>query len=158
MNSIYFNGRCKALETKLLSDLQLNELVKCREVVEVTNLLNSYNFLKGESVANFEDLLSLIEREEKEFLAFLKRSTPNENFTKLSVSFLFLKIGFLLIIIGNSYYFGHYLLSLIFRPISIQYAPYELKNEYYIKANRKLLNALKTNKKKYIQKLKDVKS
>ena len=82
MNSIYFNGRCKALETKLLSDLQLNELVKCREVVEVTNLLNSYNFLKGESVVNFEDLLSLIEREEKEFLAFLKRSTPNENFTK----------------------------------------------------------------------------
>lgn len=89
---------------------------------------------------------------------YLSITFSDENFTKLSVSFLFLKIGFLLIIIGNSYYFGHYLLSLIFRPISIQYAPYELKNEYYIKANRKLLNALKTNKKKYIQKLKDVKS
>ena len=88
---------------------------------------------------------------------YLSITFNDENFTKLSVSFLFLKIGFLLIIIGNSYYFGHYLLSLIFRPISIQYAPYELKNEYYIKANRKLLNALKTNKKKYIQKLKDVK-
>lgn len=66
----------------MLSNLQLNELVKCREVVEVVNLLNSYNFLRGESVGHFEDLLSLIDREEREFLAFLKRSTPNENFTK----------------------------------------------------------------------------
>ncbi len=82
MNSIYFNGRSKALETKLLSNLQLNELIKCREVVEVTNLLNSYNFLKGENVASFEDLLALLDREEKEFLAFLKRNTPNENFAK----------------------------------------------------------------------------
>ena len=82
MNNIYFNGRCKALETKLLSLVQLNEIVKCKEVAEVVNLLNSYNFLKGESVANFQDLLVLIEREEKEFLQFLKRTTPNPNFAK----------------------------------------------------------------------------
>ncbi len=82
MNSIYFNGRCKALETKLLNDIQLNELIKCREVVEVVTLLNSYNFLRGENVASFQDLLLLIDREEREFLAFLKRNTPNENFTK----------------------------------------------------------------------------
>ena len=82
MNSIYFVGRCKALETKLLSNLQLNELIKCRELAEVVTLLNSYNFLKGENVTTFSDLLTLIDREEQEFLAFLKRSTPNENFTK----------------------------------------------------------------------------
>ncbi len=82
MNSYYFVGRCKALETKLLSSLQLNELIKCREVVEVVSLLNSYNFLKGENVNTFSDLLALLDREEQEFLAFLKRSTPNENFTK----------------------------------------------------------------------------
>ena len=40
MNSIYFVGRCKALETKLLSNLQLNELIKCREVAEVVTLLS----------------------------------------------------------------------------------------------------------------------
>ena len=72
----------------------------------------------------------------------------------LTISFIFLKVGFLLIIIGNSYYFGHYLLSMIFRPISIQYAPYELKNKSYIKANRKLLNILNIRKKGL--KLKDI--
>lgn len=82
MNSYYFVGRCKALETKLLSSLQLNELIKCREVVEVVSLLNSYNFLKGENINTFSDLLALLDREEQEFLAFLKRSTPNENYTK----------------------------------------------------------------------------
>ena len=67
-------------------------------------------------------------------------------FEKLKLSFFFLKYGFLLLIIGNSYYFGHYLLSLIFRPIAIQYTPYNLKNDYYIKANRKLKNFLNTRK------------
>ena len=71
----------------------------------------------------------------------------DEIFQKLNISFFILKTGFLLIIIGNSYYFGHYLLSMIFRPISIQYAPYELKNKSYVKANRKLINILKTRKK-----------
>ena len=67
-------------------------------------------------------------------------------FEKLKLSIFFVKYGFLLLIIGNSYYFGHYLLSLIFRPIAIQYTPYYLKNDYYIKANRKLKNFLNTRK------------
>ena len=66
----------------------------------------------------------------------------DENFKNLKKAFILLKIGFLIIIIGNSYYFGHYLLSIIFRPISIQYTPYELKNKSYIKANKKLSNAI----------------
>ena len=77
---------------------------------------------------------------------YLSITFSDEIFQKLIISFIILKYGFLLTIIGNSYYFGHYLLSMIFRPISIQYAPYELKNEWYIKANRKLLNVLNTRK------------
>ena len=79
-----------------------------------------------------------------------------ETFKKLEISFFILKIGFLLIVIGNSYYFGHYLLSMIFRPISIQYVPYELKNKNYIKANRKLINFINTRKNG--QKMKEVKN
>ena len=85
---------------------------------------------------------------------YLTITFSDEIFKKLNLSFIFLKIGFLLTTIGNSYYFGHYLLSMIFRPISIQYAPYELKNNCYIKANRKLLNVLNTRKNGL--KLKDV--
>ena len=85
---------------------------------------------------------------------YLSETFAEGSFKKLNISFIILKIGFLLIAIGNSYYFGHYLLSMIFRPISIQYAPYELKNKCYIKANRKLLNILNTRKKGL--KLKDV--
>ena len=52
-------------------------------------------------------------------------------------TFFCLKIGFLLCIISNSYYYGHHLLALIFRPIALQYAPPKLK-QYYIRANRNL--------------------
>ena len=85
---------------------------------------------------------------------YVSISFGEENFQKLNISLFILKNGFLLILIGNSYYFGHYLLSMIFRPISIQYAPYELKNKSYVKANRKLINILNTKKSAF--KLKDV--
>ena len=85
---------------------------------------------------------------------YVSISFGEEIFQKLNISLFILKNGFLLILIGNSYYFGHYLLSMIFRPISIQYAPYELKNKSYIKANRKLINILNTRKSGL--KLKDV--
>lgn len=71
-----------------------------------------------------------------------------ENLKNLKLSFIILKFGFLLIIIGNSYYYGHYVLSMIFRPISIEYAPYELKNHNYIKTKRNLINILVTKKKR----------
>ena len=51
--------------------------------------------------------------------------------------FFCLETGFLLCIISNSYYYGHHLLALIFRPIALQYAPPKLK-QYYIRANRNL--------------------
>lgn len=87
---------------------------------------------------------------------YLSITFSEENLAKLINSFFFLKIGFLLILVGNSYYFGHHFLSMIFRPISVQYAPYELKNDNYIKANRKLWNTLVTKKKSL--RLKDVRS
>ena len=85
---------------------------------------------------------------------YVSISFGEEIFQKLNISLFILKNGFLLILIGNSYYFGHYLLSMIFRPLSIQYAPYELKNKSYVKANRKLINILNTKKSAF--KLKDV--
>lgn len=87
---------------------------------------------------------------------YLSITFGEEIFAKLINSFFFLKIGFLLILVGNSYYFGHHFLSVIFRPISVQYAPYELKNNNYVKANRKLWNTLNTRKKSL--RLKDVRS
>ena len=47
------------------------------------------------------------------------------------------------IIIGNSYYFGHYILSMILRPVAIQFAPYKLKNDCYVKANVRLKNMMR---------------
>ena len=77
---------------------------------------------------------------------YLSILNGEENLKNLKISFRILKFGFLLIIIGNSYYYGHYLLSMIFRPISIQYSPYELKNNNYIKAKRNLYNILVTKR------------
>lgn len=90
------------------------------------------------------------------FYFYFSITFENETFKILKISFFILKIAFLLILIGNSYYFGHYLLSMIFRPISIQYIPYELKNKNYIKANRKLINFINTRKNGL--KLKEVKN
>ncbi len=73
---------------------------------------------------------------------FNKANHDNEDFQHLYTSLIILKIGFFPIIIGNSYYFGYYFLSTIFRPIAIDDIPYELKNKNYIKANRKLWNAM----------------
>ena len=63
-----------------------------------------------------------------------------EKFYYLNISFIIFKIGIFPVILGNSYYFGYYFLSIIFRPLSIEYAPYELKNNHYVKARRKLAN------------------
>ena len=43
-----------------------------------------------------------------------------------------LKIGFMPASFGNAFYFGYYFLAKIFRPIAIEFAPYELKNKYVI--------------------------
>ena len=78
---------------------------------------------------------------------FISSLFGEETFKNLNISFTLLKCGFLLIIIGNSYYFGHYLLSMIFRPVATQCKPFIAKNESYVKANRKLRNAMNTRNK-----------
>ena len=65
-------------------------------------------------------------------LNFINYAYNNETYKDLTNIFSYLKIGFLLSIISNSLYYGHHLLSLIFRPIALQYAPAKLK-KYYIR-------------------------
>ena len=68
---------------------------------------------------------------------FLNYADNNEYYDDLENNFLTLKIGFLLSVLSNSYYYGHKILSNIFRPISLQYAPAKLK-KFCIKANKNL--------------------
>ena len=68
----------------------------------------------------------------------------NETYKDLSNIFFYLKIGFLLSIISNSLYYGHHLLSLIFRPIALQYAPAKIK-KYYIRPSWNLSAILSLN-------------
>ena len=70
------------------------------------------------------------------FLSYLL--DHNDDDQDLSIILLTLKIGFILITISNSYYYGYHLLSLIFRPIALQYAPARLKKNYIL-VNRKTL-------------------
>ena len=74
---------------------------------------------------------------------FISSIFGKENFQNLNISFFLLKISFLFILIGNSYYFGHYILSMILRPVAIQFAPYKLKNDCYVKANVRLKNMMR---------------
>ena len=68
---------------------------------------------------------------------FVKYKDNSECYKDLEKTLSTLKIGFLLCVLSNSYYYGHQILSIIFRPISIQYAPVKLK-KFYIKANKNL--------------------
>ena len=68
---------------------------------------------------------------------FINSARKNETFNDLKLIIFLLKLGFLLTTISNSYYYGHHLLSLVFRPIAIQYTPAKLK-KYYIRANKKM--------------------
>ena len=81
----------------------------------------------------------------------------NEDFQHLYTSLIIFKAGFFPIIFGNSYYFGYYFLAMIFRPLA-HYAPYRLKNNHYVKFNRKLWNftSLKERRRKMSIKLKKV--
>ncbi len=68
-------------------------------------------------------------------ISYINFINKNETFYDLELVLLLLKIGFLMVIISNSFYYGHNFLALIFRPISLQYAPVKLK-ENYVRANR----------------------
>ena len=71
---------------------------------------------------------------------YITFNVEEENFYYLYISFTILKIGSIPALIGNSYYFGYYFLSMIFRPIAEEFAPCEYKNDYYIKSKRNLHN------------------
>lgn len=93
------------------------------------------------------------------FTAFYDKKENGAEFRHLYTSFSELKYGFIPIIFGNSYYFGYYFLAMIFRPISSEFVPYELKNNHYVKAKRRLWNfmnskSLKAKRRKFSAKLK----
>ena len=174
-NTILFSYKNNKIEnSKYLSYFQII-LIGITYIGYISWLLhNSFRFIRNPKDKNFAirkyKFINLLLILFFDLIAFLGASAfflsilyfycstinENETFKKLKISFFILKISFLLIIIGNSYYFGHYLLSMIFRPITIQYVPYELKNKNYIKANRKLINYINTRK--IGLKLKDVKN
>ena len=89
------------------------------------------------------------------FSSFYYNKDNGEKFKHIYNSLYILKLGFIPIILGNSYYFGYSFLAMIFRPIASQFAPYELKNNNYVKSNIKLLNfmTLKARRRRFSKKL-----
>lgn len=77
------------------------------------------------------------------FLAYIKNE---ETFNNLRIIYYLFKIGFFILIAGNAYYYGHYILAMIFRPIALEYCPGELRNSYYIKAKNNLKSFLRKRK------------
>ena len=63
-------------------------------------------------------------------LNYINFNNKDETFKDLTIVVYLLKFGFLCFILSNSFYYGHYFLSLIFRPIALQYAPIKLKDNY----------------------------
>ena len=88
------------------------------------------------------------------FLYFLAFVEEKETFYNLIFSFDLFKIGFFILIVGNSYYYGHYILAIIFRPISLEYCPAELRNSCYKKAKKNLTSFL--TKRKIGLKMRDI--
>ena len=68
---------------------------------------------------------------------YINYNNKEETFKDLKIALYLLKIGFLFFIMSNSFYYGHYFLSLIFRPIALQYAPIKLK-ENYVRSSKNL--------------------
>lgn len=74
------------------------------------------------------------------FISFIvyysKYIKGSEKFITFIISCHCLKSGFALFIIGIAYYYGHYIMGMIFKPIVGEFIPAELENEYYIKVKR----------------------
>ena len=101
--------------------------------------INKYDFCHM-SIILFFDLLNFIGTSLmiiSIIISFTNYVNEYETYKDLINIIFLLKFGFLLCVISNSYYYGHHLLSLIFRPISLQYAPVKLKR-YYIIANKNM--------------------
>lgn len=56
----------------------------------------------------------------------------------------FFEIGFGLDTLGLSYYYGHYIMKMILKPISFEFVPSEIKNENYLKVkiNKKFMEIM----------------
>ena len=77
MESVYFNARSKAKEAKLLSVENLEKLAKSGSLDEVVKNLLDLKLIKGEQIESFADLEKISNREEQEFLDFLKHRQQN---------------------------------------------------------------------------------
>lgn len=82
MESVYFNARSKAKEAKLLSVENLEKLAKSGSLDEVVKNLLDLKLIKGEQIESFADLEKISNREEQEFLDFLKHESVHEKLTK----------------------------------------------------------------------------
>jgi hypothetical protein len=56
---------------------------------------------------------------------------------KINIKLFNIKIIVIIILSGNCFYFGRYVLKDIYKPLCIQYIPARLKNKFYIKINKK---------------------
>ena len=63
---------------------------------------------------------------------------------KIEIIKYFFEIGFGVDALGFSYYYGHHIMKMLLKPISFEFVPSELKNEYYLKVkkNRKFLDIM----------------
>lgn len=82
METTYFNARSKAKEAKLLSLENMELLAKSNSLEEVIKNLLDLKLLKGEQIESFADLEKIANREEKEFLEFLKHESIHKDITK----------------------------------------------------------------------------
>ena len=88
-------------------------------------------------IFDFINIISILGMFISVFLNYINFINKDETFKDLKTVVYLLKIGFLIFIISNSFYYGHYFLSLIFRPIALQYAPIKLKDNY-VRASKNL--------------------
>jgi len=68
---------------------------------------------------------------------YINFNVKDETFHDIKLEVRLLTYGSFFFIVTNSFYYGHYVLALIFRPIALQYSPIKLK-ENYIRASRNL--------------------
>ena len=68
---------------------------------------------------------------------YINFNVKDETFHDIKLELQLLKYGSFFFIITNSFYYGYYVLALIFRPIALQYSPIKLR-ENYIRASRNL--------------------
>ena len=100
------------------------------EKYELSQLILIYIF-------DFMNIISTLGMFISILLNYINFNNKDATFKDLKIVVYLLKFGFLCFILSNSFYYGHYFLSLIFRPIALQYAPIKLKDNY-VRASRNL--------------------